>query len=163
MRPASHTKALTSFAALAAFIACASARPAAAQEQFAGKWLIASAVIAPWAGDPADAADTADAKRLVKQQIIFAPGSVRAPKPLGCAKATYEFRDATPDGLFEGSLNADGAGKTTDPVVVAQSLGLTGASFRAMTASCSEVEFVLADANTMLFGLNNRVFTAKRR
>ena len=31
-----------------------------------------------------------------------------------------------------------------------------------MTASCSEVEFLLIDPDTMLFGLDNRVFTAKR-
>jgi hypothetical protein len=31
-----------------------------------------------------------------------------------------------------------------------------------LTASCSEVEFFLVGPDTMLFGLNNRVFTAKR-
>jgi hypothetical protein len=31
-----------------------------------------------------------------------------------------------------------------------------------MTASCSEVEFLLLDPDTILFGLNNRIFTAKR-
>jgi hypothetical protein len=33
---------------------------------------------------------------------------------------------------------------------------------RGMTASCSEVEFFLFDPDTILFGLNNRVFTVKR-
>jgi hypothetical protein len=31
-----------------------------------------------------------------------------------------------------------------------------------MTASCSEVEFVLLDPDRLLFGLNNRVYTMKR-
>jgi hypothetical protein len=33
---------------------------------------------------------------------------------------------------------------------------------RGMTASCSEVEFFLLDPDTFVFGLNDRVFTAKR-
>ena len=151
---------------LAAFAACAMivATPlaAAAQERFSGEWVIARAVAAPWASDPKDKSDEAEAQRMLGQHMTIGKGVFRGPPPLGCAKPTFAFRDVKADELFEGSLNADGAGKPTDPVVVARALGFTEASARAMTASCSEVEFVLADPDTMLFGLNNRVFTAKR-
>jgi len=135
---------------------------AAAQEKFAGQWVIASAVVGPWAHDPTDKGDTADAQRLLGQHLSIGAKELRAPQPLGCAKPTYTFRDAAADTLFEGSLNADGNNKPTDPVVVAKSLGVTQKTMRGMTASCSEVEFFLIDPDTILIGLNDRVFTLKR-
>jgi hypothetical protein len=136
--------------------------PAAAQEHFAGRWLISSAVAAPWASNPKDAADEADAQRLIGKPMTIAASAFRAPEPLGCAKAKYVFRNAGAGALFEGSLNADGGGKPTDPVAAARTLGMTQKTARGMTASCSEVEFYLVDPDTILFGLNNRVFTVKR-
>ena len=136
--------------------------PAAAQERFAGKWVIAGAVAGSWAKDPKDPADEADARRLVGQPMAIGAHFFRAPKPLGCANPKYVLRDIGADALFEGSLNADGAGKPTDPVVIARALGMTQKTVRGMTASCSEVELVLIDPDTILFGLNDRVFTVKR-
>jgi hypothetical protein len=135
---------------------------AAAQERFAGQWTIAGAVVAPWSSDPKGATDDADVQRLVGKRIALGAHFFNAPHPLGCAKPTYVFRAATADTLFEGSLNVDGANKPTDPVVVARSLGLKANTVRGMTANCSEVEFFLFDPDTILFGLNNRVFTVKR-
>ncbi|WP_158815561.1 hypothetical protein [Methylocapsa sp. S129] len=159
-RPCPHLSRLAIVAACA--IVGAIANPAAAQERFAGHWAIAGAVVAPWASDLKDAADEADAKRLIGSHLTIAPHVFNAPEPLGCARPTYAFRNAAADGLFEGSLNADGAGKPADPVVAARALGMNQKMARAMTASCSEVEFVLIDPDTVLFGLNNRVFTVKR-
>ena len=138
------------------------ATQAAAQERFSGQWDIAGAVVAPWASDPKDASDEADANRLVGQMARIGPGVFRAPRPLGCANPTFVLRNTTADMLFEGSLSADGAGKPTDPIVVARALGITTKTMRGMTANCSEVEFVLVDPNKIMFGLNNRVFTMKR-
>ncbi|MGA8171378.1 MAG: hypothetical protein WB816_11210 [Methylocystis sp.] len=118
-------------------------------------------VLAPWAR-ASDASDEADAKRLVGERVEISATALRAPAPLGCAKATYVFRDRTADMFFEGSLNQDGHGKPTDPNVAARALGIESNTMRAMTASCSEVEFVLVDPDTLLFGLNNRIFTMKR-
>jgi hypothetical protein len=94
--------------------------------------------------------------------VEISAGALRAPAPLGCAKPTYAFHDRSAEMLFEGGLIADGDGKPTDPVVVARALGIEAKTSRVMTASCSEVEFVLLDPDTLLFGLNNRVFTMKR-
>jgi hypothetical protein len=147
---------------LAGAILGAIAGRAAAQQGFAGSWIIAGAVVAPWAADPTNAADSADAARLVGKRLDIGAHSLRAPRPLGCVKAAYAFREAAPDTLFEGSLNADGAGRPADPVAAARSLGVVGPKAQVMVASCSEVEFVLTDPDTILFGLNNRLFTAKR-
>jgi hypothetical protein len=136
--------------------------PAAAGERFVGQWSITGAVRAPWAPRPGDASDEQEAKRLIGKRVEISAGALRAPAPLGCARPSYAFHDTTPDMLFEGGLNADGDGKPTDPVVVARALRLENKTLRAMTASCSEVEFVLLDPDTLLFGLNNRVFTMKR-
>ena len=143
-------------------MALAASGPAAAQQRFAGQWVVAKAAVASWAGDPKDPADVADARRLAGQRLVISASRLRAPEPLGCAHPTYEFRDAGADTLFEGGLNADGADRPTDPVALARALGMTTRTVRAMTASCSEVEFFLVDPDTLLFGLNNRVFTAKR-
>jgi hypothetical protein len=136
--------------------------PVTAQERFAGQWRIASAVAAPWASNPKDSADEAEAQRLIGKPMTIGATNFKAPEPLGCAKAKYVFRNADADTLFEGSLNADGAGKPTDPVAAARALGMTQKTARGMTASCSEVEFFLVDPDTILFGPNNRVFTVKR-
>jgi hypothetical protein len=152
--------------ALAAVAACAIAgaiaAPASTQEHLAGQWRVASAVAAPWARDVGSRADRAEVQRFLGKTIAIGPAFLRAPEPIGCARPKYEFRDATADTLFEGSLNADGAGKPTDPVVVARALGMTGKTARGMTASCSEVEFFLVDPDTILFGLNDRVYALKR-
>jgi hypothetical protein len=135
---------------------------AAGLGRFAGNWVISSAVAAPWAKDPKDPADEADAQRLIGKPLEIGAGFFRGPQPLGCNKPTYAFRSASADTMFEGSLNADGADKPTDPVVVARALHVSAKMTPAMTASCSEVEFLLIDPNTMLFGLNNRVFSVTR-
>jgi hypothetical protein len=136
--------------------------PAAAQERFAGQWTVSRAVAAPWASEPKDQSDAAEAQRLLGKQLSIGAHFFRAPEPLGCARPTYVFRNATADTLFEGSLSVDGAGKSTDPVAAARALGVTQKTTRAMTASCSEVEFILVNPDTLLFGLNNRIFAAVR-
>jgi len=163
-RPYAYPKSirLAAVAAVALWIACSTSAGAAGLGRFAGNWVISSAVAAPWAKDPKDPADEADAQRLIGKPLAIGAGFFRGPQPLGCDKPTYAFRGASADTLFEGSLNADGADKPTDPVVVARALRVTTKTTPAMTASCSEVEFLLIGPDTMLFGLNNRVFSVTR-
>jgi hypothetical protein len=148
--------------AAALWIAGSTSTFAAGPGRFAGNWLISGAVAAPWAKDPKDPADEADAQRLIGKPLAIGAGFFRGPQPLGCNKPTYDFRSASADTLFEGSLNADAADKPTDPVAAARALHVTAKTTLAMTASCSEVEFLLIDPSTMLFGLNNRVFSVRR-
>lgn len=138
------------------------ARPKSDPDLFTGHWKIASAVTAPWASDPTNKADTAEAKRLLGKELIIGKTLFQGPAPLGCAKPSFVIRDETPDMVFEGSLSADGANKPTDPIAVARSLGIDQTKVRGMTASCSEVEFLYLDFNKIMFGLNNRIFTARR-
>jgi hypothetical protein len=157
-------RALSAAAGLAASLIAASApAPAAAQARFTGQWVIAKAAVAPWARNPKDPADAADARRLVGKPMTIGMGRLRAPQPLGCAHPTYVFRDAGADTLFEGGLNADGADRPTDPAPLARALGMTTRTVRGMTASCSEIEFFQIGPDTLLFGLNNRIYTVTRR
>lgn len=153
---------LAAAVATALWIAGSTSVFAAGLGRFAGNWVISSAVAAPWAKDPKNPTDEADAQRLIGKPLAIGAGFFRGPPPLGCDKPTYAFRSASADTLFEGSLNADGADKPTDPVAAARALHVTAKTTPAMTASCSEVEFLLIDPNTMLFGLNNRVFSVRR-
>ena len=156
-------QALGAATGLAVWLVAASApAPAAAQARFAGQWVIAKAAVAPWARNPNEPADAADARRLVRKRLTIGAHRLTAPQPLGCVRPTYVFRDAGADTLFEGGLNTDGADRPTDPVALARSLGITQKTVRGMTASCSEVEFFLIGPDTVLFGLNNRVFTLTR-
>jgi len=163
-RPYAYPKSmrLPAVSAVALWIACSTSAAAAGLGRFAGNWVISSAVAAPWAKDPKDPADEADAQRLIGKPLAISAGFFRGPQPLGCNKPTYAFRSASADTLFEGSLNADGADKPTDPVVVARALHVSAKITPAMTTSCSEVEFLLIGPDTMLFGLNNRVFSVTR-
>jgi hypothetical protein len=147
--------------ALAAGLAVAG--PAAAQARFAGTWTIAGASVAPWARDPKDAQDAAEARRLVGRTVRFGKDALAAPEPLGCKRPSYEFREAEPDTLFEGGLEHDGADRPLDAVAQARKLGITARRVTGMTASCSEVEFFLTAPDTVLFGLDNRIYALKRK
>ena len=148
-------------AALALAFALA-AGPAFAQARFAGQWDVVAGQPAPWAKDPTDATDRAEARRFIGQRLAIGAKTFKAPRPLGCARPTYEFRNAQADTLFEGALNYDGRDKPADPVAAARALGVAQKTVVGMTASCSEVEFFLVAPDTALFGLNNWVFTLKR-
>lgn len=150
-------------AAAAALAALALTGPAVAQQRFTGRWTIAAAEVAPWADDPNNAADTAEARKLVGQPVSFSARALAAPEFLGCKRPTYAFRQAAADTLFEGGLTSDAADRPADAVATARKLGITAAEITGMTASCSEVEFFLADPNRILFALNNRIYTLKRQ
>lgn len=138
------------------------AGPAFAQARFAGQWDVVTGAPAPWAKDPKDATDGAEARRFIGQRLVIGVKTFKAPRPLGCARPTYAFRNAQADTLFEGALNYDGKDKPADPVAAARALGMTQKTVVGMTASCSELEFFLIAPDTVLFGLNNRIFTLKR-
>jgi hypothetical protein len=53
--------------------------PAAAQERFAGQWTVSRAVAAPWASEPKDQSDAAEAQRLLGKQLSIGAHFFRAP------------------------------------------------------------------------------------
>ena len=124
-----------------------------------GRWVIAKAQIAPWA-DPLQLGGPEEERRLVGRMVIFAPNSVTGPEPLGCRRATYKFHDDPADMLFEGSLaEPDRNGKPRNPEALARALGMTTHTVRTVETNCSEVAYHRFSATTLVFGLNNRVYT----
>jgi hypothetical protein len=151
--------------ALAFALACVSSSAAYALDAaFAGRWVIAGAVIAPWA-DPQQAGGPAEEKRLVGQTVTFGPTAVVGPPPLGCPHAAYTQHDDPPDMLYEGGLaEPDAHGKPRDAVALAHSLGLIGPTAHTLETGgrCSEIAYHLLAPGVLSFGLNNRVYTLNR-
>ena len=124
-----------------------------------GRWVIAKAALAPWA-DPLQRGGPEEARRLVGQAVSFAPGSVSGPAPLGCRRATYKVHQDTADLLFEGSLaEPDRNGKPRNAEALARALGMTTHTVETVETSCSEVAYHRFSRTTLVFGLNNRIYT----
>ena len=124
-----------------------------------GRWIIAKAQLAPWA-DPLQRGGREEERRLVGRTVTFASGSVTGPAPLGCRHATYNVHDDTPDLLFEGSLaEPDRTGKPRNPEALARALGMTTHTVETVETSCSEVAYHRLSRTTLVFGLNNRIYT----
>jgi len=140
-------------AMLAALLAVAASSAANAQEAFAGSWIISKSDRAPWADGAAPA--EAEAKALAGKAVKIQQGRIDGPKPLACSNAKYQIKRYAPDMLFQGSLTA--------PDRQAAALGLKGASVATLETGCaSEIDFHMVDADTLLFGLNDRVYTLAR-
>lgn len=124
-----------------------------------GPWVIAKAALAPWA-DPLQSGGRDEEKRLVGKVVTFGAHSVAGPAPLGCRHAIYARHLDTADLLFEGELaEPDPAGKPRDPVALAHRLGMTTKKVLTVETGCSEVAFHRFAPDTLVFGLNNRIYT----
>jgi hypothetical protein len=143
--------------ALAAFLTLGLAlgSQARAQDAFAGSWTVAKADTAPWA-DTAPKPD-AELRGLVGKTVTFLKTRIDGPKPVHCTKLKYEIKDYTADMLFQGAL-------TKDPEQQAKALGFKGSPIKTLETGCgNELDFHMADADTVLFGLNDRVYTLARK
>lgn len=116
-----------------------------------GEWRIVGSVPAPWA----EAAPTIAAIEI-GARIRVAPERLEGPHPIGCGAARFERFDAPPEGLFEGNL--------PDPARDAARLGFRAGLVACLRAICANasLDFHLADPWTLLFGLDNRIYTLSR-
>ena len=141
-------------AALASLIAMAFSLGARAQEAFGGPWLIVKAEPAPWAEK--GAASDAEAKALLQKPVSILADKIEGPKPLLCRRLKYKVTSYTPDMLFQGGLTA--------PDKQAAALGFKGSSIKTLETGCeAEIDFHMVDEMTVLFALNDRVYTMTRR
>jgi len=139
------------FVALSAIAASTGAH---AQEAFGGPWLIIKADPAPWAEK--DAASYAEAKALLHQPVSILADRIDGPKPLNCRKLKYKVTSYTPDMLFQGSLTA--------PDKQAPALGFKDKAIMTLETGCEAgIDFHMLDEMTVLFALNDRVYTMTRR
>ncbi len=139
------------------------ARTAVAQDAaFAGRWQITGANLAPWAV-PGRSDDKSEENRLVGRSVTFAPRSVTGPSPLACGKPRYETHDDAPDMLFQGGLaEPDDKGNPRDAEALARGIGMTTKTVLTLETSCSQVAFHRLAPDTLVFGLNDRLYTMHR-
>ena len=125
-----------------------------AQETFVGPWTISKADAAPWADK--GASSDPEAKALLGRAVSILPDRIEGPKPLGCRKLKYKVTGYAPDMLFQGGL--------TDPGKQAAALGFKGTAIKTLETGCeSEIDFHMVDEMTVLFGLNDRIYTMTRK
>ena len=136
------------------------ALPARAQGVFAGTWRVVKAEDAPWVGPKSDLKPHYEAV-LKGATITFGAKRVDGPSWFACAKPHYATEDLEADSLFEGGLDDADRGMTT-PKETAAKLGFTGQKFPTLETGCAELSFHLAAPDTIIFGLNNVIYTLKR-
>jgi hypothetical protein len=140
--------------ALAVGAGCATA----GENPFFGEWKVTDAQPGPWVGPNVRVGVN---PKIMNAAITFGAVRVDAPEPLGCAHARYEVKTVGPEFLFEGGL--------TDPKAQARALGFTTDTFTAMSFSCDRpdadvsMDYAMADKNTVLFALDNIIYTMKRQ
>lgn len=129
---------------------------------FTGRWVIAKTDIAPWA-DALQKGGLKEEHRLLGQAVIFGAHSVAGPSPLGCPHAVYVTHEDTADLLFEGELaEPDHKGRARDAVALSRAIGMTTRMVLTLETGCSEVAFHRVAPDTLVFGLNDRIYTLHR-
>lgn len=156
-------KRLTILAALSA-----AAFPAFAGEaDFYGKWTIASSVKAPWE-DPANPMTTDDQERYMGRVVAISKGKMAGPDLMGCGATELVVESFPYAGLFEGGLGVEPGNPAAEAdeakaKQLAEGLGFKAEPVESLIQGCSELILHRLDGNTLLFGLNNRIFTMARQ
>jgi hypothetical protein len=134
----------------------------AADRGYLGAWTITGAVVAPWA-DGARKADAQERRRLLGRSVVFQAHGVMGPQPLGCPGAHYQVNDLPAGMLFQGEFDEmRSRDKRVDPGRLAAGLGFKGPRISTLETGC-EIDFHFVDPSTAEFGLNDYVYTLKRR
>jgi len=142
------------------FLMAAIPAQALAQGVFTGSWRVTGAQDAPWVGPKSDLKPSYEAA-LRNATIAFGPKRVDGPGWFACPRPRYAITELEPESLFEGGLDDPDRGMTT-PKETAARLGFVGQKFPTLETGCAELSFHLAAPDTILFGLNNVIYTLKR-
>ncbi|MFT4115106.1 hypothetical protein [Bradyrhizobium sp.] len=139
------------------------ASPAVAADPFyVGSWTLTSAAVAPWA-DAERKPDDTERGRLMGKVIVFKARQISGPRPFACAKPQYRLTDYGPDMIFQGAFDEmQRADRKADPKALAASLGFSGPRIRTLETGC-EIDIHFLDDTTAEVGLNNYVYTLKKR
>lgn len=125
-----------------------------------GNWQIDTAAVAPWIGpDKIHTIKEENVRRYVKQRVTFEATAVKSRDPLlACTKPSYEPTQIPPEGLFQGNLPQPQAD-------IAKALGLPAGNVPGIDVACpnSRFSYHFRDKNTVLFALDNVIYTLKRR
>lgn len=139
----------------------------AAEADFYGSWKITESVKAPWE-DPANPMTTDDSARYTGKVVEIAKGSMKGPDLMGCGATELAVQSFPYAGLFEGGLGVkpgDAAAPFDEAKAkrLAEGLGFTAEPVESLMHGCSELILHRLDATTLVFGLNNRIFTMKKQ
>ncbi|HEV8043089.1 MAG TPA: hypothetical protein VGP62_29690 [Bryobacteraceae bacterium] len=136
----------------------------AADAFYLGTWKIESAVVAPWWTERTKP-DAAEMTGLVGKTMVITPTGISGPRQLACKGPKYELKEYPADMLFQGMLGEmHERDKSVDPGKVAATLGFRGSSWKTVETGCgNEIDFHFIDALTATFGLNNYIYTLKKR
>ena len=148
--------------ALGVFVVAASGPALAAEAFYLGTWTFVSAQRAPWA-DPKHPLDEAEPARLHGRSVVIGPRTLSGPPPYMCRAPHYVVHDYAADMLFEGAFGEmHDRDKSADPAKIAASLGFRAPTTKTLESGCDfDIHFV--DATTAKVGLNDYVYTLKRR
>lgn len=138
-----------------------------ADPRFEGVWMIAGVSVAPWVDPESPIIDTHESDYIGKIVRIGAD-SIEGPKVMACDETQFSVEELPFASLFEGGLgndpkNAGDADNATRAATLAVSLGFTAEPVATLTSGCSEILFHLENSDTILFGLDNRIYTMKRQ
>lgn len=148
---------------LLAFVSFTGIRSAMADDSFLGNWVIAKAVVAPWA-DPGSKPSDAEMKSLMGKTVTFKKGQIAGPGILACSGPTYELNTGGADMLFQGALTQKPDGSEQDPSKPAADLGFHGSAIETLQTGCeNEIDYHFVDDATLEFGLNDYVYTMTRQ
>lgn len=123
-----------------------------ATSSLSGSWRFTHALPAPWGAPLPHAAN------LKGQTLQLGDGLMRGPSPLDCrTPAQIEATTLPAEGLFQGML-------PTPAPAAAQALGLSVFPVSGLSVSCDtgRFEFHQADADSLLLGLDNQIWTLSR-
>jgi hypothetical protein len=136
----------------------------AADVFYLGTWKIDSAVVAPWWMDRVKP-DAAEMTSLVGKTIIVTRTGIAGPRQLACKGPKYEVKEYPADMLFQGMLGEmHERDKSVEPIKVAATLGFHGSRWKTLETGCgNELDFHFIDLATATFGLNNYIYTLKKR
>jgi hypothetical protein len=131
----------------------------AADSPIFGSWTIAKAEPAPWVEPSLHPTLAREAKAYLGKQLVFVPGRVRGPQPLGCTHAVIEPSAFPPDMLFQGGLPE---GKQAD---AARALGFPEGMVKGVELNCSTglFSYHFRDDDTVLVALSDNIYTLTRR
>ncbi len=137
----------------------------AAEPFYLGTWKIASATVAPWQDGRPYESDLAEMKSLVNKTVVIQPKAILGPRPVACQGPNYKLKDYPADMLFQGAFGEmHRRDQSADPAKIAAKLGFRGSSWKTLETGCAnELDYHFLDPATADFGLNNYVYTMKKR
>jgi hypothetical protein len=95
--------------------------------------------------------------------VVLKAREISGPRPFACAKPQYKVTDYGPDMIFQGAFDEmQHADKKVDPKALAVSLGFAVGTIKTLETGC-EIDFHFVDDTTAEIGLNNYVYTLKKR